>query len=423
MCKTYRMIAALTVMLLLPMGLFANGQEEAAGADETVLTLGSWRTDDVKQVNALIAEFNKEYPNIKINFDPTNPPDYNATLRLQLEQGIGPDIFYARSYDTGKELFKDGYMLDLSNEAWIEEAYSEGNRAPWTTNDGKQFGMPLMAVSHGVYYNVDIFNELGIAIPETWSELIAAAEKIKAAGYTPFANGIADQWDIAEVLWMGIAPGFIGGREGRLAYENGERPFNDEHIVAVFDAMKDLTPFLPEGFEAIGYNDSQALFLLEDAAMFFDGSWTIPAYTSQDPDFNWSIFPPPAPRGMEPGVCFHADAGIAINPKSEHIEEAKTFLKWLTTPQASAFIGDNLTGFFPMVEKAPALENSYANTFLKNNEGRLLDVRFTWPKLMTGKPSAYNLILDGCNSVLTGTMSPKEAADNLADGLSQWYTP
>lgn len=62
----------------------------APAADQPVsLTMGSWRVDDVAQMEAIIAEFNKAYPNITIKFDPTNPPDYNATLRTQLEGGTG----------------------------------------------------------------------------------------------------------------------------------------------------------------------------------------------------------------------------------------------------------------------------------------------------------------------------------------------
>src|SRR5690606_1986354 len=129
---------------------------------------------------------------IRVKFDPVNPPDYNATLRLQLESGIGPDIFYARSYATGQELFADGYMLDLSGESFITQNYDEGARAPWTSTDGKAFAMPFLAVSHDIYYNQDIFADLGIAVPQTWAELMAAAQTIKDAGLIPFANGLAD---------------------------------------------------------------------------------------------------------------------------------------------------------------------------------------------------------------------------------------
>ncbi|POR03620.1 sugar-binding protein [Alkalispirochaeta sphaeroplastigenens] len=417
-------IAMVGLALLVATTLFAGGGREARTAEGSVgLTLGSWRTDDVQQINRLIAAFNEEHPNIAIRFDPTNPPDYNATLRLQLESGTGPDIFYARSYATGQDLFADGYMLDLSDQAFIASAYDEGARDPWQTPEGTQFAMPLMAVSHGVYYNVDLFNELGITPPATWDELLQTAQKIADAGYTPIANGLADEWDITEVLWMNIAPAFLGGREARLAYEAGTRPFNDRAMESVFAAVASLEPFLPRGYEAISYNDSKALFLLGDAAMWFDGSWTVSEFEASNPDFTWSVFAPPPPAGATPHITFHPDAGIAINPASPNIEAALTFLEWLSGPRASAVLGNELAGFFPMVSNPPALDNEKANAFLQLNEGRELDVRFPWPRLMSGDPSAYSLIQQGSIGVITGRMTPREAARALHQGVTSWYTP
>lgn len=387
------------------------------------LTLGSWRTDDVAKVNNIIAAFNKAYPNIKVKFDPTNPPDYNATLRLQLENGNGPDLFYARSYATGEELFKAGFELDLTSFPAIKANFDPTAVAAWTTGDGKVFAQPLGAVSHGIYYNVDLFKKHGVAVPKTWEDLIAAAEKLKKAGVTPFANGIADQWDINEVVMMSILPSAVGGAEGRIAYETGKRPFNDANIVAAFQQIKDLAPYLPKGFEALTYNDSQALFALGRAAMYFDGSWTVPQFMTQIKGINWSIFATPAAKGKKPFVSFHPDSAIAINPASKNIEAAKTFLTWLAGPQGAKAIGDNLVGVFPMSKNAVKLENAYANTFLGFNTGTGQDARFVWPKLMVGKPSGYDLLQNNTIAVLKGDMTPKQAADGLAAGLAQWYKP
>ena len=426
--KTLRNALIALVLIGLVMPVFAGGQSESnaaaqGGGDVTEITFGSWRVDDVDQMNRLIAAFNEEYPNIAVVFDPTTPPDYNATLRLQLESGIAPDVFYARSYATGQELFSEGYMLDLSDEAYVSERYDDGARAPWQMPDGTQFAMPLVAVSHGVYYNQDLFNELGLDIPQTWDELMNVAQQIKDAGYIPFANGLADEWDIAEVVWMNIAPGFLGGREARLAYEAGERPFNDDAMVSVFEAMASLTPYLPDGYQAINYNDSKALFLLGEAAMWFDGSWTISEFEASNPDFNWSVFAPPAPTADAQAITFHPDAGVAINPASDNIEAAKTFVEWLSGPTASQILGNELAGFFPMVADAPTLTNEHANDFLALNNGRDLDVRLPWPKLMNGDPSGYTLIQQGSINVITGNITPQEAADQMEAGLSQWYEP
>lgn len=96
------------IMVGLVLPVMAGGQRESAQASEDAveITLGSWRVDDVEQMSRLIAAFNAEHPDIRVNFDPTTPPDYNATLRLQLESGTAPDVFYARSYATGQDLFR-----------------------------------------------------------------------------------------------------------------------------------------------------------------------------------------------------------------------------------------------------------------------------------------------------------------------------
>ena len=133
--------------------------------------------------------------------------------------------------------------------------------------------------------------------------------------YDPFANASGDEWTIAEIVFMNIAPTFIGGYEGRQAYLNGERCFNDEHAVAAFQAIADIAPYLPDGQEALTYYDSQQLFLLGEAAMWLGGSWDIPFFESEAPDFNWGIFGIPSPEAMmgQRYVTFHMDAGMGLN--------------------------------------------------------------------------------------------------------------
>ncbi|HUJ74498.1 MAG TPA: ABC transporter substrate-binding protein, partial [bacterium] len=128
-----------------------------AGAQKVNLTMGSWRADDVAAWNAILAEFSKANPDIAIKFDPTNPPDYNATLNQQFAAGIAPDLAFARTYDTGVAMFKQGYFADVSDLPGINDQYDANARAPWADANGRLFAVPLAAVSHGVYYNQDIF--------------------------------------------------------------------------------------------------------------------------------------------------------------------------------------------------------------------------------------------------------------------------
>ena len=415
------MLIALTAVSL----SFAGGSQESAAdtGDVVTLTMGSWRTDDVQQMKAVLAEFNRQHPEIKVEFQPTNPPDYNATLRLQLESGTGPDVMYARSFATGEQLYKDGYFADVTALDGVNSNYNEGTRAPWTAGDGTVFAIPFVAVSHGIYYNEDIFKELGLSAPKDWDDFLRICQVIKDAGYIPVANSLGDEWDIAEVVFMNIAPNFIGGYEGRLAYDASEKKFDGPEVVQLFEAMASLAPYLPDGFEALTYNDSSALFATGMAAMYFDGSWSIGNYS--DVDFEWDILPPPPPAGnsME-HVTFHADAGMAINTATEHKAEAEVLLKWFGSKEGADALAKYLpTGFFPMSSNSVSIENKHANSFLKLNEGRGTDVRWPWPKLLGGEPSGYNLMMEGSIGVINGTMTPEEAAKNLRAGLAEWYGP
>ena len=63
----------------------------APAAEAVTLTLGSWRVDDAEAWGKILDAFHAKYPNITVKFDPTNPPDYNATLQTQMQTGTGPD--------------------------------------------------------------------------------------------------------------------------------------------------------------------------------------------------------------------------------------------------------------------------------------------------------------------------------------------
>jgi raffinose/stachyose/melibiose transport system substrate-binding protein len=421
-CRAKTLALVLAAIVVFGATAAAGGKAEG---QKVQLTMGSWRADDVANWNAILAEFTKKYPAVTIKFDPTNPPDYNATLNQQLEAGIAPDLMFARTYDTGVTLFKQGYFADVSDLPGLKDKYDANARAPWADQKGRSFAVPLAAVSHGVYYNQDIFAKYNLKIPDTWEDFLALCQTLKDAGVTPLANSLKDQWDINEVVLMSIAPNFIGGPEGRREYEDGTRKFNDSHIVALFQALKDIARYCPKGFEALTYNDSSSLFANQKAAMYFDGSWSIGNY--RDVKFNWSVFAPPPPKGMKPYVCFHVDAGLAMNAKTKFPEQAKGFLQWIYSDQAASVISNDLpTGFFPMANNAAKIKDAHANAFLQLNAGRGTDVRLTWPKLMTapsGEATGYNLFNQAAIAVMTEKMTPQQAADSVQAGLARYYKP
>ena len=374
-------------------------------AQDTTLTMGSWRADDVEQMNALFDVY-KDATGVQIDFQPTNPTDYNATLRLQLESGTGPDLMYVRSYATGADLYNNGYLAKINDLTGLADAVSEQNLAPWTTN-GDTFAVPIIGVTHAVYYNKDIFAANNIEIPTTFEEFLAACETLKAAGITPLANGVAEEWDILETFFLGMLPNYIGGPDNRVLYETGEKKLNDEAFVKAYTDMAKVAPYLPDGFEAVTYNDSQILFATGRAAMFMDGSWTLGTYT--DVDFEWGTFAMPAPAGTGTAITFHLDAAIGMNAATQHPEEAKAFLAWLCTQDGVNALSTYLPiGMYPITNLDVTIEDPHAQEMLALTDGKVTDVRFVWPALM----DLYSPMNQAVISVLKGT-DPQAAADTV----------
>jgi raffinose/stachyose/melibiose transport system substrate-binding protein len=280
--------------------------------------------------------------------------------------------------------------------------------------DGRFFAVPFAAVSHGVFYNKTIFQREGLSIPQTWEDFLTLCATLQSRGITPLANGVADEWDIVECFFMGVLPNFIGGAADRIQYENGTKRLNDANWVAAFQATADTARFLPRGWESVTYNDSQALFATQQAAMFMDGSWTTGVY--QGAPFEWGIFAMPAPRGRSTMITFHPDMAIAWNANTKHPEEAKAFLAWIASRDGATTASRALPlGFFPMINFPIQLENAHANEFLALNQNRETDARFVWPKLM----DLYAPMNQAVIQVLRGTMTARQAADAMEAGAAR----
>ncbi|HHT08598.1 MAG: ABC transporter substrate-binding protein [Christensenellales bacterium] len=397
--------------LLLAVLMMAALLPSLVQAEPVKLTMGSWRSDDAEQAKGWLAKY-KELTGVEIVFEPTQSAQYNATLRLQLDNGTGPDLMYARSYAVGEELYEAGFFMDVSDVPGVKENFPASALDGWQAKDGKIFAVPVSAVSHVVYYNVDIFEKHGLKVPETFEDFLALCQELKDKGEQPLANGIADNWDILECVYLGMLPNYVGGVDERVKYESGEKKMNDETFVKSLEDYAKLAKFLPEGFESMGNSDMPAMLALGRAAMFIDGSWTAGALLGEDyKDLNWGAFAIPAPEGNKAGMSFHTDWGMAGNTATKHPEEVKAFLAWVASPEGAEIISKaQPAGFFPMINAEIKLEEQHANDILALNEGKILDSRFVWAKLL----DMYTPMVEQLNAIAKGETTPEAAAEVFA---------
>lgn len=402
--------------------------KEAPAAETTgkvTLTIESWRNDDLKiWQDVIIPAFNKQYPDIKVVFAPSAPADYNAALNAKLEGGTAGDLITCRPFDASLALFDSGYLASLNDLPGMDN-FGDVAKSAWVTDNGSDtFCVPMASVIHGFIYNQEIFDELGLQEPTTEAEFFALLDKIKEDGtYAGLDMGTADQWEAATMGFQNIGPNYWQGEKGRLGLIAGTEKFTDPQYVAVWEALSKWNPYLPTGFEAQGYPDSQNLFSLGRAAIYPAGSWDIALFNDQA-EFKLGAFPPPLPEGAT--QCFisdHTDIALGMNAKTAHPNEARAFLEWMTTAEFAELYANSLPGFFSLSDHSVKLNDPVAQEFVDWRNTCESTIRNSYQILSRGEPNLENELWGVSAQVINGTLTPQKAAQQVQSGLEKWYKP
>ena len=420
-----RSLLFVAAALIFLVSSLAPGPQAAAQGAQVALTIESWRNDDLPLwQDSIIPAFMKHYPNIKVTFAPTAPAEYNAALNAKLTGGTAGDLITCRPFDQSLGLFKQGHLASLNDLPGLSNFGSVAKSA-WITDDGKTvFCVPMASVIHGFIYNADAFKQLGLSEPKTEAEFFQTLDKIKADGrYVPLAMGTADQWEAATMGFQNIGPNYWRGEAGRLALIQGKAKFTNAEYVAVWRDLAKWRPYLASGFEAQKYPDSQNLFTLGKAAIYPAGSWEISLFNRQA-SFKMGAFLPPLPAGAT--QCYisdHTDIAMGLSTKTRHPEEAKKFLAWQTTAEFASLYSNALPGFFTLSNHKVTLQDPLAQTFLSWRGRCQSTIRNSYQILSRGEPNLENELWRVSAGVISGKLTPDDAAAQVQAGLEKWYKP
>lgn len=416
------LLACGTILATAVTGLGA-GLGAAQAADQLVIE--SWRNDDASiWTDKIIPAFNKKHPDIKVVFSPAPPAEYNAALNAKLDGGTAGDLITCRPFDASLALFKKGHLAALNDLPGMER-FGDVAKVAWSTDDGKTtFCVPMASVIHGFIYNKAIFKELGLSEPKTLGEFYALLDKVKANGsYAPLDIGTADQWESATMGFQNIGPNFWKGEAGRKALIAGTAKLTDAPYVATFEQLAKWHDYLPDGFQAQKYPDSQNLFSLGRAAIYPAGSWDISVFRA-NAQFELGAFPPPVPDGQKD--CYisdHVDIAMGLNTKSKNQAAARTFLAWVASSEFAGLYANALPGFFSLQPEAVKLSDSLAQTFVSWRDTCQGTIRNSYQILSRGEPNLENQLWNVSAQVINHTITPQQATETLQKGLDGWYKP
>lgn len=376
---------------------------------QTQLDFWSWRQEDVKAYNEIIAAFEEKHPDIKVTYTAHPATEYNTIIATALAAGEGPDIIHTRSYGGLEVLAKPGYLEPLDD---VDMSLIGADAKLGTTlrADGKVYAVPFATQTVVVYYNKDIFAANDIELPETWDEFKAVMTKLKDAGVIPLANGTADAWTI-EIMSGGIMPNFYGSDFfGEVT--SGKTDFEDPRYVAALEKLLELKEFMPDGYQGVDWATEKQLFNSGVAAMFIGGSFEMAGMI--EAGVNFGIMPAPAAEeGGERLVATWLDGGYAVNASSENKDAALEFIRFTATEEFGQMLTDKLGNISPIAGAVSSDPNLARIAELNQNSTpyiMLVAYRFN-------TPSGSTLLQNGLQEMFAGSKTPAEVAKSVSDGI------
>lgn len=319
----------------------AGGTEETkapASGDQVVLELYLQKTNVVDIFNEMIAKFEEQNPDIKIEL--TCVPDPETALVTRIASNDYPDIvtiwpaekFY-------RDLMRDGALMDISDQEFLN-VVSEGTREI-AKYDGKDYALSMTMSAYGLIVNNKIFADNNLEKPQTWEELIAAAEALQAKGIQPFAfydKSTEQLGQMAERL-IGVLNNDITSQFKKVG--KGESTWADEpEMRQLADAMLQVRQYGQADTLGAGYEDAFNDMATEKAAMIFYGSWGIQTILNLNPELDIEMIPIPNPAGGESKVPASIDTALSITEACENKEAALKFLEYMASAETAQYYAD-----------------------------------------------------------------------------------
>lgn len=400
------------------------GTDGGECAEEVTLRVWSWRTEDADTYNDVIfPAFEEANPCITVDFQAFVNTEYNQILQTGLTGSDGPDVAQVRSYGLLQPLVEGGNLVALDDivpeVAEFDETILAGAKG---REDGATYGIPFASQTLQMYYNVAIFEEHGLEEPTTWDEFVEVNQTLADAGVTPMSVGGLDAW-MMPIVHDILGSAQYGGSDFEQAILAGDTDFTDQAYVDSLQTVVDAQPWMPENVVGVSYTESQVLFTTEQAAMFPGGSFELAFFQAENPDLELGVFQVPPPPGAaldHPVTPAYADGNWGLSANTTHQEEAETLIKWLATQEFGQMVANDLKQFSPVpgVTFDEPLMQEMWDLYQENPAPYLHLVNFRY-----GDPTGTDLVGAGVQELFLGDKDPAQVAQDVQDGLSEWFTP
>ena len=380
----------------------------ANAQDLTLWTLNFSSQASNDAMEKIASDFEAANPGVDVEIVTRGTDDHKTALRVAAGSDRGPDIYFSwAGLGLGGEYIKAGLSLPL--DTYYDEYKWDEELAPSAASfsriyEGGRQGVPFTFKGEALYYNKALFEKAGITdLPANYDELVADAEKLKAAGIPAITFGGTVNWHVMRL--MDVILESTCGAEKHDALMNMEVSWASEPCAteAFVELDKWSQNYILSPFMGIDQAQSFNLFLAGRAAMMLEGDWLVGQLTEAGNIDDYGVFPFPTGTDRLYGFAeYHY-----ISTKSENPDLAAKFLDYfISTPVQQATLGQFSTtsinknvvyeNLRPIDQKWLDIFNDYSEVYMNGDQAFPLDVTTEYFRVI--------------NEVASGNTAPADAA-------------
>ncbi|MDO8443448.1 MAG: extracellular solute-binding protein [Candidatus Azambacteria bacterium] len=421
------MMGAVVVIILLIssifLGILPGSKPQKAGQ----ATLEFWGLFDSASVwQPLFDEYRKTHSNTFFKYTQMEPAAYEQKLIEALASGKSPDIIMFRS----SWLPKHGNKISPLPETMMtlrtfQETFPDVATIDFVSS-GKIYALPVWTDALSMFYNKDLFNTAGVAVPpKTWEDFIKVVQKLTSKDKSGnllksgAAVGAADNVDnAADILSL-------------LMLQTGTRMISDDGAKAVFDqavtvngtnykpgesALRFYTDFANPKSGAYVWNNnlpnSFDAFASGQAAIIFDYAVNIPRLKQKAPNLRLGVAPIPQLSGESKTVNYADFWGYSVPAASKNSVSAWEFIIFLT--------GVDTNRYFANAVSRPAARRDVLNEEKSSPDlGVFAESVLSATNWYQTDPAAVeNIFKDMLNAVVLRNTTPADAISDAAARVS-----
>lgn len=202
-------IIALTLACTLALTTFVS----CGDSDKKHFVMKTYSTfgeeNDLSVYSQVISEYTKQHKNVVIN-DTTTTQSNSYKMELSLvstyKGSNSPDVIYYTAMSDMDELGDYFVTIDEIRKDYpkFASSVSEAVLDSVAASDGSRYCIPVRGEWCGIIVNAALFRRSGLNVPETWDDIIKAANHFKKNDVYLFANSLDDSSALIEYLVRGI---------------------------------------------------------------------------------------------------------------------------------------------------------------------------------------------------------------------------